>query len=124
MTDHPTTLTLTLPWPPSKNRLHRTIIRGKFPTVILSKAARDYFAKVRAQLAGVAGFGPARLSLEIYLYPPTRRGFDLDGRCVGLLDALENAGIFDNDNQVDRLIVERCEIHKGGMALVQLEEIS
>jgi crossover junction endodeoxyribonuclease RusA len=132
MTDQPTTLTLELPWPPSVNHYYRAIARRKvfrgfvkwIGVNILSKDARKYKVAVEHAVIGVRSMGSVRLAVEIYLYPPNGQSFDISNRVKAVEDALENAGIFDNDNQIDRLIVERCEVHKGGSALVQLEEIS
>ena len=112
-----------LPWPPSKNRLHRAINRGRFASVILSKEAREYYAAVQRAVGNNAENTPSRLAVTIYLHAPTRRGYDLDGRVVGLLDALEAACVFQDDNQIDLLVVHRCEVIKGGKAVVHITEV-
>jgi len=59
--------------------------------------------------------------MQVTLYPKDRRKQDIDNRIKALWDALASAGVFDNDEQIDVLIVERGEIKKGGGCLVLLE---
>jgi len=126
---NPTSLTLELPWPPSVNHYYRAIARRKvfrgfvkwIGVNVLSVEAREYKKAVQSSLFGVRSMGSVRLSAEIYLHGPNRRKYDISNRVKAIEDALENAGVFDNDNQIDRLIVERGEIRKGGAALVHLE---
>jgi Holliday junction resolvase RusA-like endonuclease len=63
-----------------------------------------------------------RLKVDIQLHFPTRRLCDIDNRPKAILDALEQAGVFENDSQVDVLTVERREVRKGGVCLVMITE--
>jgi Holliday junction resolvase RusA-like endonuclease len=63
----------------------------------------------------------ARLQMQVTLYPKDRRKQDIDNRIKALWDALASAGVFDNDEQIDVLIIERGEIKKGGGCLVLIE---
>jgi crossover junction endodeoxyribonuclease RusA len=119
-----TTARLVLPWPPSKNRLHRAICRGRYASVILSQPAREYYTLVRGYVGNVHFKAPSRLRVTIHLHGPTRRAYDLDGRVVGLLDALEAASVFENDSQIDDLHILREPVVKGGRAVVIMEEIT
>ena len=47
---------------------------------------------------------------------------DLDNMPKAILDALETAELFMDDNQVDQLIVERCDIVSGGAVKVRIFE--
>ena len=71
----------------------------------------------------VPKFEDRRLELQIYLYASSRRKFDLDNRCKALLDAMEHAEIFENDSQIDRLIVIRGEVKPHEMTVVFIKEI-
>ncbi len=86
---------LVLPYPPSLNRLYRTV-RGR---PILSKEARQYRAAVQQQLAGMrlkASSSPVALSIA--LYRPRRAG-DADNALKALLDAL-NGLLWVDDSQI------------------------
>ena len=65
--------------------------------------------------------GSARLEMKVVLYPRDRRKQDIDNRIKALWDALGDAGVFEDDEQIDVLIVERGEIKKGGGCLVLIE---
>lgn len=63
--------------------------------------------------ARAQGFGGARLTVALVAYPPDRRARDLDNILKAALDALQHAQAFDDDSQIDRLIVDRGEVRKG-----------
>jgi|TARA_R110002126_G_scaffold545_6_gene3517 Holliday junction resolvase RusA-like endonuclease len=71
----------------------------------------------------VPKLGSARLEMQVTLYPKDRRKQDIDNRIKALWDALASAGVFDNDEQIDVLMVQRGEIRKGGGCLVMIEEL-
>lgn len=77
-------------------------------------------ALAEALRQGPAGFGDAKVGVELWLYPPTRRALDIDNRAKAVLDMLQDAKVFDDDNQVDVLIIQRGEIQKGGRAVVKV----
>lgn len=114
-------LVLNLPLPPSVNS-YRTIFRGRMG---ISKAGRAFKEQVSDYVAEyrVPKLGAARLEMKVVLYPRDRRKQDIDNRIKALWDALTDAGVFDDDEQVDVLIVERGEIKKGGGCLIMIEEL-
>jgi len=87
----------------------------------MSKAGREFKAKVADYIveSGTPKLGAARLSLEIVLWPKDKRKYDIDNRIKALLDSLQDAGVFDDDEQIDQINVYRGtgEI-KGGQARV------
>ena len=65
-----------------------------------------------------------RLVVVVSLHAPTRRKYDLDNRCKSLLDALEEAEVFLNDEQIDHLTIRRGEYFKNdGKALIQIIQL-
>ena len=113
---------LTLPFPPSVNTYYR---RGAHATY-MSKQGREYKCKVSDYIAesGTPKLGAARLSLEIVLWPKDKRKYDIDNRIKALLDSLQDAGVFDDDEQIDQINIFRGtgEV-KGGQAKVIIEVI-
>ena len=71
----------------------------------------------------VPHLGTKRLKMEVILYPRDKRVQDIDNRIKALWDALTDAGVFDDDEQIDVLIVQRGEIRKGGGCLVMIDEL-
>jgi len=114
-------LVLNLPLPPSVNS-YRTIFRGRMG---ISKAGREFKAQVSDYVVEyrVPKLGKARLEMKVIIYPRDRRKQDIDNRIKALWDALGDAGVFDDDEQIDILIIERGEIKKGGGVLVFIDKI-
>ena len=109
------TLEISLPYPPTVNTYYRHV-GGK---VLISKAGRAYRKAVAAELRiARARPVPGRLAVWILVNPPDRRTRDLDNLFKGLLDALKHGGAFDDDGQIDRLMIDRGNPVKGGRAVV------
>lgn len=69
----------------------------------------------------VPKLGNARLEMQVTLYPKDRRKQDIDNRIKALWDALTDAGVFNDDEQIDVLMVQRGAIKKGGGCLVMID---
>lgn len=96
--DLASTQPLTLPYPPSLNRLYRTV-RGR---PILSREARQYRATVQGILAGMAyRASTSPVALSVVLFRPRRAG-DADNALKALLDAL-NGLLWVDDSQIEEL---------------------
>jgi crossover junction endodeoxyribonuclease RusA len=114
-------LVLNLPLPPSINSYwgfsgHRRFINKA--GVAFKEAVADYVAEYR-----VPKLGNARLEIHVTLYPKDKRIQDIDNRLKSLFDSLSNngAGVFDDDSQIDVLLVQRGAIKKGGGCLVMID---
>lgn len=94
----------TLPYPPSKNRLHRRVGR----LTILSREARDYKTIVAARCLS-QGMQPldGQVSVTLSFYRPRKIG-DVDGRIPWTLDCLQGLA-FHNDSQVVELHCYRLD---------------
>ncbi|MEM7227283.1 MAG: RusA family crossover junction endodeoxyribonuclease [Planctomycetota bacterium] len=114
---------LSLPWPPSVNTYYRTIVVGGRGRTLLSQRGREYQAEADAAIGAVTTKLTQRLCVGLLLFAPDRRKRDLDNHSKAILDALEHAGVYENDEQIDRLIITRREIVKGGRADVVISAI-
>ena len=68
-------------------------------------------------------FGNARLELTITLHFKTKLRQDLSNRVKALEDALVQAGLFDDDSQIDIEHVYRGNVIKAGKTIVQITVI-
>ncbi|MCC7408101.1 MAG: RusA family crossover junction endodeoxyribonuclease [Phycisphaeraceae bacterium] len=109
---------LTLPYPPSINHYWR-YFRGR---TVISQEGRAFRRDVCALLAPAPGNGGGprkppsggRIALAMDAFPPDRRRRDLDNLQKPVLDALEYAGVYEDDSQVDLLVTRRCEVVPDG----------
>lgn len=115
-------ISLELPWPPSVNRIWRNTVVGGKPRTLLSKEGRNYRAMVTqlvlAQRANRQLGG--RLRVDVVAEAPDRRKRDLDNLGKACFDALTHAGVWLDDSQIDRLLIERGPICKPGRLLVSI----
>ena len=112
---------INLPYPPSMNTMWRNF-RGR---TVLSKAGRQFRTDVQDLIieTNAPKFGASKLKITMILRPRDKRKMDIDNRIKAALDALEHAGVFDDDFQVDHLEMIRGEPLKGGLLHVVIEEI-
>ena len=112
-------LVLNLPLPPSVNSYwgfsgHRRFLTKEANE--FKRAVADYVLEYR-----VPKLAKARLEFTVTLHFKDRRANDIDNRVKALWDALVNANVFDDDSQIDILIVNRGAIKKGGGCLVCID---
>lgn len=110
-----------LPWPPSVNNYY-AVVRGR---KILSARGRAYKAQSGNYL--MIQKPPkdltARLEVAIDAYPPDNRKRDIDNLCKPVLDALQDYGLF-RDEQIDDLRIRRLSTDKnGGYVRVRISEM-
>jgi crossover junction endodeoxyribonuclease RusA len=112
------TLILEVPFPPSVNTYWQFNGSRRF----LTKSATQFKGKVRSAYlsANHQGFGTQRLMVRIELYPPDRRVRDIDNYAKSLIDALCQANIFVDDEQIDLLTIVRMEQKLGGCCKVAI----
>ena len=109
------------PWPPSVNHYYRHV----GPRVLISRDGRKY----REVVAGIVRQSGAQMftgpiAMHGVFYPPDRRRRDLDN--VGgkaLIDALQGAGLFQDDCQIKRINLEMREPRPPkGLAQIRIED--
>lgn len=103
------------PYPPSVN----TYYRANGPRRFITKRGINFRATVGEV---VSGLNQDTLSHEIEvvvcLYPPDKRRRDVDNPMKALLDAMEHAGVYEDDSQIRKLTIERRAVVKGGKCCV------
>ena len=116
---------LTLPFPPSVNHYYRRV----GPRTLISREGREYRRAICGLLAPGGGNGirkpPAggRIALAMDAFPPDRRRRDLDNLLKCTQDSLAHAGVFEDDSQIDLLVVMRREPVEHGKVVIQIETL-
>lgn len=114
-------IVLHLPWPPTVNSYYKVTRNGQR---YLDKKVKAFRAAVEQEVNEQA---PGltlddRLFLEVYLYPPDRRKRDLDNYMKGLLDALTNSELWEDDSLIDQLHIYRGETVSEGAVRVEISD--
>jgi crossover junction endodeoxyribonuclease RusA len=115
-------VTLYLPYPPSVNTYWRANGKRRFISkagVEFKKAVADYVISNQ-----IPKFGDSRLRLDIIINPRSRRAFDLDNTCKAIFDSMMDAGVYDDDSQIDEFTIRRGVATKNGGCIVVIEEIN
>ena len=104
-------MTLVLPFPPSVNTYWRAPNKGPLAGRHLVSADGRKFqsaacAAIIEQLRRLPKPSTEQAAVEIILYPPDARRRDLDNYNKALFDALTHAGVWEDDSQVKRMLVE------------------
>lgn len=117
-------LTLQLDLPPSVNTYWRSVPSKGRVMVLLSERGRAYRRHVAHEVmaAGCPRMN-GRLSVHIAMFPPDKRRRDLDNVQKALLDALEHAGVYEDDSQVDEIVIRRGELLAHGAVQVFITQI-
>lgn len=114
-------INLTLPFPPSVNRYWRNV-KGK---TLISAQGRAYRKHVCAEV--YAQRPPlnitSRLAVDIVAHMPDKRRRDLDNLLKATLDALQHAGVYEDDSQVDDLRIVRGPAEQGGALKITIVEL-
>lgn len=92
--------------------------------MFITAAGRNFRTRVKALVKREAPFeGP--LEVTVLLYPPDKRRRDIDNVLKALQDALQNAGVYVDDCQIQTLHVFKKEVQKpNGLAVVTVEEVN
>lgn len=109
-----------VPFPPSVNRIWRHA-KGR---TYRNPRYMQWIERAVEASSGVQGGEPydGPVSVELRLYGPSRRSYDLDNRAKVLCDLLERIGVIANDDQVARLVMLKGEVVKPAGGCVVLVE--
>jgi len=112
-------ITITLPWPPSVNHYWRASGVRRF----ISEEGQLFRSVtiVKSHMHKGSYINNEKLSVLVEAYPPDRRRRDLDNILKSLLDALQHAKVYADDNQIDKISVWRCPmLREGGKVVVTI----
>ena len=103
---------LTIPFPPTLN--HNIGRRGGryFQSGEYKSSAGRIFMWRRRKAVPMNWSKESRYSVVVELIYNTRRRYDVDNRVKPILDALTRAGTWNDDAQVDEILVVRGEVDK------------
>lgn len=126
MKNNERSVTVQLPYPPSVNHYwgHRR------DRVYLKKEGINYRVRVAYAIIEQVKSGPIwlgafkkKLKMTLNVIPPDNRMRDLDNILKAMLDALESAQVYENDNQIDELHIYRKKPEKPGCVVVEIHEL-
>jgi crossover junction endodeoxyribonuclease RusA len=104
-------MTLTLPWPPSTNHFQGQKCGKRF----LSAKTKEFRLHV-SEMVSELSLAPLTCELELFiaLFPPDKRKRDIDNYIKQTFDALQHAGVIEDDSQITKLTVIKQPPVKGG----------
>lgn len=115
------TVRLELPWPPSVNHYYRHV----GPRVLISQQGRKFRERILAIYA-MSGMPKLKgdLHITLDLYPPDARRRDNSNILKALEDALQHAGMYDDDYQLAWHSIRRREpMPPDGMIAMEVTEL-
>jgi len=110
-------ITLSLPYPCSVNNYWLTSGHRRY----ISKRGMEFKNAAAEACKGLQGFGNQPVEVAIILYPRDKRLLDIDNISKCILDSLQGY-IYEDDQQVWKLTIERAEKIKGGGCDVTIKE--
>lgn len=118
-----------LPFPPSVNHYWGQRVIGKHVQRFIGKRGVEFRQQVDVAVQHCKEFcfehfckPDVRLVMFIQVISPDRRRRDLDNLLKATQDALQHAGVYLDDEQIDQLVVNRDkeQIIKGGKLIITL----
>ena len=118
---------LVLPFPPSVNTYWRAPNKGPLAgRHLISAKGRAYqsaaCAAIVEQLRRLPKPTSTAAAVEIILFPPDARRRDIDNYNKALFDALTHAGVWEDDSQVKRMLVEWGPVTKQGRVEITISK--
>jgi crossover junction endodeoxyribonuclease RusA len=122
----------TIPYPPTVNNYKRrgatryTKTGKTYQSLVNTDATNRFYYEtwVKIRSLNAVGFAGATISVTLGVCPPDGRKRDLDNVVKPTLDALQRGGLFTDDYQIARLVVERKAIIKPyGQIIVRITSL-
>jgi len=115
-------IVLKLPYPPSINAYWLASGHRRY----ISKRGLEFKKSVVEFVLewSIPKLGSVPVEIQIVIHPRSKILMDIDNCVKPILDACQDAGIFDDDVQVQELHVFRGKPKKGGGCTVMIEELT
>lgn len=112
-------IVLRLPYPPSVNNYWIASGHRRF----ISKRGREFKDAVWIYMLEhkIKKLGAEPVQIYIKLHPRSKVLMDIDNCSKAILDSIQDAGIINDDKQVQKLTIERGPMIKNGGCLVTIE---
>lgn len=114
-------LVFTFPWPPSVNHYWMHTRRGIYISAFGKAYRKEVWAEVKNQYPGHKAI-TSSIEVSIVASPPDARKRDLDNIFKSVLDAMQHAGVYEDDGQIDLLQIGRLT-EKHGLIHVTVREV-
>jgi len=110
-------ITIKLPYPPSINNYWQASGHRRY----ISKRGIVFKEAVARACEGLQGFDNQPVEVNVILHPRDARLMDVDNCGKAICDSLQGY-LYDNDQQVWKLTIERAEKIKGGGCVVTIKK--
>lgn len=123
MSDACDRLSCTLPFPPSVNHMYASNMGARKIARYKTASARLFMrdAVMLLKASRPAGWEPSgTFAVAIGLFAPDRRKRDADNHIKAVQDALQDAGIIEDDSMVAHISIEKWGVVRGGAAHVRV----
>jgi crossover junction endodeoxyribonuclease RusA len=110
-----------LPYPPSVNHYYGRNRRGSVFIKPRGRIFRSDVIQIVSEMKVKAMQG--RIKCHLLVQCPDKRERDLDNVGKAVLDAMQHAGVYLRDSQIDLLTFQRGGVIRGGKIIVNVSEI-
>lgn len=113
-----------LPYPNKISMNSYWKLNKKTQHLYLNPCVRRFRIEVCKIVRQFTSFGSKPLTISLKMYPPDNRQRDIDNVLKAIIDSLQYAELFDNDSQINKLVIEKfpkSEEKVGGIIEVMLE---